>query len=57
VVKPAFIGVANVHVGTFADALQPLEFLDLRRVVVSGAGLSFGEVLRFGCVGHVGGKT
>jgi hypothetical protein len=56
VMQTALVRVADVHVGTFAHALQPLEFLDLRRIVISGAGLSFGEVCCSGVSGMSEGK-
>jgi hypothetical protein len=56
VMQPALVGVADVHVGALSHALQPLELLDFGRIVVVGSGLGFGQILRFGKVGHVGGK-
>ena len=31
--QAAFIGVADIHSGTFSDCLQTLQFIDFRRVV------------------------
>jgi hypothetical protein len=34
--QPAFIGVADIHSGAFSDCLQPLQFINFRRVVFLG---------------------
>lgn len=39
VMQAAFVGVADIHVGPLAHALEALEFLNLGGVVCFGAGL------------------
>ena len=42
-VKPAHVRVADIHAGTLADGLQPLEFIDLGGIVLLLRGyLGFG---------------
>ena len=57
VVEAAFVGVADVHIGTFADAFEALQFLDFRCVVVGCAGFRFGELFRDLIVGHIWVRT
>ena len=57
VVKAAFVGVADVHIGAFTNTFEPLQFLDFRCVIVGCAGFRVGERLRDLIVGHIWVKT
>ena len=51
-VETPFMGVADVHVGAFSHALQPLQFLNLGGVICLGSQLGMCELGRVGFVSH-----
>ena len=56
VVKTALHGVADVHVGAFADTLEAFELLNFGGVVCSGTSLDFAQYFRVFLVRHAGGN-
>jgi hypothetical protein len=53
VMEAALVRVADIHIGTFPDTFQALQFLDFRRVIIGCAGFRMGELLRVLVVGHI----